>query len=105
MAYTAGNLICLFNGPPGKCIYRYDTTEQMDAVGAAGYFNNADDNLNLQKGDIIHGFTWATAVTTGTLSEYKLFGVTNVIANDAAASAGAVNIAELQTTGTISSNV
>lgn len=104
MAVSVANLTQISNAN-GYGLYRYDTTEQMDAVGAAGYFNNKDDNLNLTIGDVILGFTWATAVRTGTLSEFKMFAVTNVIANDAAASAGAVNIAELQTTGSISSNV
>lgn len=102
MAYTAGNLAHLATAN-GFNSYRYDTTDAMDAVEDAGYFNNKDDNLNLAKGDIIYGFTWATAVRTGTLSEAKPFVVTNVIANDAAASAGAVNIAEIWITTGISS--
>lgn len=105
MAAVVANLHGITNGPPGRRIYRYDTTDQMDAVGAAGYFNNKDDDLNLQKGDIIMAHTWATAIDTGTLSEAKDFVVSNVIGNEAAASAGAVNLAERQTTGSISSNV
>ena len=102
MAYVAGNL-ALISSVNGYGLYRYDSTDVQDLVEDAGYFNNLDDNLNLAKGDMIHSFTWATAVRTGTLSEYKLFGVTNVISNTAATSAGNVNIAELQTTGTVSS--
>ncbi len=102
MAYTAGNLTQI-SSANGFGVYRYDTTDNMGDVDTAGYFNNKDDDLNLGVGDIIYGFTWATAVRTGTLSEFKLFAVTNVIANDAASSAGAVNVAELQTTGTVSS--
>lgn len=102
MAYSAGKL-ALISSVNGYGLYRYDTTDLMDVVEDAGYFNNKDDDLNLQKGDMIHAFTWTTAVRTGTLSEYKLFGVTNVISNTAAASAGNVNIAELGGTGTVSS--
>jgi len=102
MAYTAGNLAQI-SSVNGYGLYRYDTTDQMDVVEDAGYFNNKDDNLKLAKGDIILGFTWATAVRTGTISEAKSFVVTNVIANDAAASAGNVNIAEIWITSGVSS--
>jgi len=107
MAFDATYLVNLTGMAPGRSIYRYDTTDQMDAVGAAGYMNNADDNLNLGVGDIIHAQTWsATPYASGsTLSEAKDFIVSNVIANDAASSAGAVNLAERQPTGSISSNV
>lgn len=103
MAYTAGNLTRLVPGPVGRAMYRYDTTDQADVVEDAGYFNNSDDDLNLQKGDTIKVVVW-TAVDTGTISEVKDFIVTNVIANDAAASAGNVNIAEIGGTGTVSSD-
>jgi hypothetical protein len=79
--------------PPGRRGYKYHTTDHPDVVEAAGYFNNADDNVNLAKGDIIRSVTWS-ALDTGTISYVKDFIVTNVIANDAAASAGAVNVAE-----------
>lgn len=102
MAYTEGNLP-LISSVNGYGLYRYDTTDAMDVVEDAGYFNNLDDNLNLAIGDIILGFTWATAVRTGTISEAKSFVVTNVIAKDAAASAGAVNVAEIWITSGVSS--
>ena len=103
MAYTAGNLAQLSDAN-GYGLYRYDTTDLTDVVEDAGYFNNLDDNLDLRIGDIIFAFTWATAVRTGTLDDAKAFVVTNVIANDAAASAGAVNVAEIWTVApTISS--
>jgi hypothetical protein len=97
MAYTAGNLFPLGNAPPGRHLYRYDTEDQNDVVETGGYFNNVDDNLNLQIGDMIFSFTWsATPFAAGsTLSEFKMFAVTNVISNDAATLAGAVNIAEI----------
>ena len=102
MAYTAGNLAQLSDAN-GYGLYRYDTTDATDVVEDAGYFNNLDDNLDLRIGDVILAFTWTT-VRTGTLSEAKSFVVTNVIANDAAASAGAVNVAEIWTAApTISS--
>lgn len=102
MAYTAGNLAQLSDAN-GYGLYRYDTTDLTDVVEDAGYFNNLDDNLKLVIGDIIMAFTWTT-VRTGTLDDAKAFVVTNVIANDAASSAGAVNIAEIWTVApTISS--
>lgn len=104
MAYTAGNLAQLAHGN-GFGLYRYDTTDDVDVVEDAGYFNNKDDELNLGIGDIVHVFSWATAVRTGTLAAYKTFAVTNVVSNDAAASAGNVNVAEIgvSTAGAISS--
>jgi len=95
MAYTAGNLQGLVNAPPGKMMYRYDVLDDTPVtIEAAGYFNNKDDDLNLAKGDIIFTFTWTTAVSTGLISRVGCYVVTNVIARDAASSAGAVNIAE-----------
>lgn len=104
MAYTAGNLVRLCGGN-GYSHYRYDTTDVSDVVEDAGYFNNKDDNLNLAVGDIITAITWVTAVRTGTLSQVKHFIVTNVISNDAAGSAGNVNVAEfgISSAGAISS--
>lgn len=107
MAYTAGNLQGLVNAPPGRMLYRYDSTDQVDVVEDAGYFNNADDDLNLQIGDRIDAFTWSdTPFAAGnTITEAKMFVVTNVIANDADASAGAVNVAEVFiATGLLSSD-
>lgn len=106
MAYTAGNLFGLVNAPPGRMVYRYDSTDLVDVVEDAGYFNNKDDNLNLQKGDVIKVFTWSSTpfAAASTISEAKQFVVTNVISNDAAASAGNVNIAEVfVSTGLLSS--
>src|SRR3546814_14167757 len=54
-----------------------------------------DDTLNLAVGDVIQVWTWVTAVRTGTVGKVGVFAVTNVIDNDAAASAGYVNIAEI----------
>lgn len=97
MAYTAGNLIALVNAPPGRMLYRYDTDDDVDDVEAAGYFNNVDDNLNLQIGDRIDVFEWdGTPFDDGQVLVNALqLVVTNVIANDAAASAGNVNCAQV----------
>jgi len=104
MAYTAGGLTLMSVGN-GFGTYRYDSLDDVDLVEDAGYFNNKDDSLKLAVGDMIFAFDWTTAVRTGTLNAVKAFVVTNVIANDAAASAGAVNVAEIliSTAGAISS--
>ena len=107
MAYTAGQLH-LVAGYPGVAIYRYNTEDDpVDAVEDAGYFNNKDDNLNLTVGDIVE-VAYVSSVDEGfidgTITEFKRFIVTNVISNDAAASAGAVNIAEIAGTGAVSSD-
>jgi hypothetical protein len=97
MAYTAGNLLCLTGMAPGRNLYRYDTTDLVDEVEDAGYFNNVDDNLRLAIGDRIDAFTWSDTphAAGNTISAGKTFVVTNVIADDAAAAAGNVNIAEV----------
>lgn len=102
MAYTPGNLAQLSHGNGFKT-FRYDTTDDINVVEDAGYFNNKDDELNLAVGDFIDVVQWATAVRTGTISQVLTAIVTNVISNDAATSAGAVNIAEYGGTGPISS--
>lgn len=106
MAYSAGGLT-LLNSGNGFGTYRYDSTDDVNSLEVAGYFNNSDDNLNLRVGDVVYAFEWATAVRTGTLAGVKAFAVTNVIANDAAASAGNVNLAEIliSTAGALSSNL
>lgn len=106
MAYTAGNLVNLTGMPPGRGLYRYDGEDVVDVVEDAGYFNNLDDTLLLAIGDIIMATTWdGTPFASGQLvTEGKIFVVTNVIANDASAAAGQVNIAEIfQGSGQISS--
>ena len=100
MAYVAGRLVCKTGLPPGRNDYRYDvdgSVDDVDDVEAAGYFNNKDDNLNLAIGDRIDVFEWsATPFAAGsTLTNALELVVTNVIANDAAASAGNVNCAQV----------
>lgn len=97
MAYTAGNLFALVNGPPGRRLYRYDTTDDVDDVEASGYFSNTDDDLNLALGDIIWVFEWDdTPFDSGSVLVNALqLIVTNVIARDAAASAGEVDAAQV----------
>ena len=100
MAYVAGRLYNLTGGPPGRALYRYDsdgTVDDVDDVEAAGFFNNVDDNLKLAKGDLIMVFEWdavpfaAASILTNALQMI----VTNVIADDAATSAGACNTAQV----------
>ena len=104
MAFNSANLVLMATGN-GFNHYRYDSTDDIDVIEDAGYFNNLDDVQNLAIGDMIDAFSWTTAVRTGTLSQYKQFAVTNVISNTAAASAGNVNVAEIgvSTSGGISS--
>lgn len=90
MAYTAGGL-ALISSVNGYSFYRYDSLDPLSDIDTAGYFNNVDDTLNLAVGDLINVIDWTTAVRTGTIADVGLVVVTNVIANDAASSAGAVN--------------
>ena len=110
MAYTAGNLYSSSNAPPGRGLYRYDingTVDDVDDVETAGYFNNKDDNLNLQIGDRIDVFEWSAApfAAASTLTNALQLVVTNVISNDAAASAGAVNTAQVFLTTSLFSSL
>ena len=97
MAYTDGNLFAQTNAPPGRRFYRYDSTDLSDVVETAGYFNNLDDNLNLQIGDRIDMVGWDATpfAAASVVNAAKMFIVTNVIANDAVANAGDVDIAEV----------
>ena len=100
MAYTAGNLFALTNAPPGRMLYRYDcngTVDDVADVEAAGFFNNKDDSLNLQIGDRIDVFEWSGVpfASGSTLTNALQLVVTNVISNDAAASAGNINTAQV----------
>jgi hypothetical protein len=95
MAFTVANLRNLVGSPPGRGLYRYDTLDDYPTVDTANYFNNNDTNQNLQVGDYILVTHWSTAVFTGTISQVSWFVVTNVIANNAAANAGAVNVAQV----------
>ena len=57
MAYTAGNLH-LRAGAPGSMYYHYNATstgadDTLAEIIVAGYFDNADDDLNLVVGDTI----------------------------------------------------
>lgn len=101
MAYTAGNLVQLVSAGPGKGIYRYDTSDNVNSVEAGGYFNNTDDTLNLDSGDLIHVVIWdGTPFAAGQLPNgYALQVVTTVDP------AGAVQTAEagISTAGAISS--
>lgn len=106
MAVTATNLVNQAGMAQGRGRYRYDTLDLSDTVETANYFNNLTNVLGLAKGDLITVVSWSTAIFgVGTISQVKDYIVTNVIANDAAASAGAVNIAEygISTSGAISS--
>lgn len=100
MAYTAGNLVGLVNAAPGRMVYRYDSTDSPSVVEVGGYFNNTDDDLNLDSGDLIHVVLWdGTPFAVGQLpTGYSLQIVTTVDA------AGAVNTAEvgISTAGAIS---
>ncbi len=100
MAYVAGRLFGMINAPPGRMYYRYDvdgSVDDVDDVETDGYFNNLDDNLNLKIGDRIDVYEWSGVpfASTATLTNALQFVVTNVIANDAAASAGNVNVAQI----------
>ena len=98
MAFNTANLARL-GGANGFNDYRYDTTDALDTVDDGGYFNNVDDDQKLAIGDTIRVFSWATAVRTGTISQFKHFIVTNVVggvvscAEIGISSAGAVSSA------------
>ena len=100
MAYTASRFINLTGQAPGRNSYRLDidgTVDDVDDVESAGWFNNKDDDLNLQIGDRVDVFEWSGVpfASGSTLTNALQLVVTNVISNTAAANAGAVNMAEI----------
>ncbi len=101
------NLALIAGAHPGNNYYRYDSIDDLDLVEDAGYLNNVDDNLKMAIGDTVLGVEWSAEpyASGNTVSAAKMFIVTNVIDNDAASSAGAVNMAEIliSTDGAISS--
>ena len=107
MAYTAGNLFSTAAAPPGRGMYRYDTTDQVDTVEGANYFNNVTHNLKLAKGDRVDVYSWsATPFATASLVTNALqMIVTNVISDDAASSAGRVNLAQVFLTTSLFSSL
>lgn len=106
MAFDATRLWNMNANPPGRALYIYHTLDDYPTVDTAGYFNNKDDNLNMQKGDLVIAVHWATAIFgAGTISQLTFNIVTNVIGNDAAANAGDINIAQaIFQSGVVSSN-
>jgi hypothetical protein len=80
MAVDTSNLVLLGDGN-GFGYYRYDTTDALTDVDADGYFNNADDTLNLAVGDLIKVVVWTTAVRTGTISTVGEVVVLSITSN------------------------
>lgn len=81
MALNAANLVNLTGQAPGRNTYRYDTTDEIDAVEAANYFNNRTGTLNLAKGDRIDVYKWNGTVfeTASLITNAIQLVVTNVI--------------------------
>ena len=69
MAFNGDNL-ALISSVNDYGFYRYDTMDAHTAVDAATYFDNSDDDLNFEIGDIIYVVVWGTAIRTGTISTY-----------------------------------
>ncbi|MCR4282379.1 MAG: hypothetical protein NUV72_05065 [Bauldia sp.] len=100
MAFIASRLHNLTGLSPGRNTYRLDvdgSVDDVDDVEAAGYINNKDDNQDLAIGDRLDVYEWSAVpfAADSTLTNALQLIVTNVIANDAAASAGNVNMAQV----------
>ena len=85
---------------PGRNTYRVDlngTVDDVDDFEAAGFMNNKDDNINVAIGDRFDVFEWSGVpfASGSTLTNALQFVCTNVISNDAAASAGNINVAQV----------
>lgn len=108
MAYTASRLLNLTGQAPGRNNYRYDidgSVDDVDDVEAAGYFNNKDDSLIMAVGDFIDVVEWSGTPFASNVTNALQLIVTNVIANDAAASAGNVNTAQVFLTTSLFSSL
>ena len=104
MAYIAKDM-ALVSSVNGFGLYRYDTLDASTTVDANGYFNNNDDTLNLNIGDIIEVISWTTTVRTGTVNDVSRLVVLTLVANDSPlAEAGDVNTSDdIYVTGIVSS--
>jgi len=69
MAYTNATLRNYNSAPPGRGLYRYDTTDDYPTVDTANYFNNQTNDTLLAVGDFIMTCHWTTAVFTGTINQ------------------------------------
>ena len=79
MAYAIQGLKLIAPISPGYNTYRYDTLDAPTAVDASGYFNNADDDLNLAVGDMIWAYDWDTAIGSGgTIADVSMHVVVSV---------------------------
>jgi hypothetical protein len=79
MAVDVSNL-AIIGQANGFAMYRYDTLDASADVDTSGYFNNADESVNLRVGDIIWVVDWTTAVRTGTIAAYGHHVVVSVSA-------------------------
>ena len=88
MAYTAGQLTLMASGN-GHNHYRYDTLEASSAIMVLGYFNNNDDDLNLEVGDLITIIDWTGSVSSsGTIAA----GGTHIVMTVGSTGAGIVDL-------------
>ena len=101
MAYTAGNLHLIGGSSVGNELYHYDyTTDTLDTIMTAGYFNNSDDNLNLAAGDLIlinaldgNLLAEVASVSSGSVTLIKLTGDRQIISAVTLSSSIAIPIA------------
>ena len=100
MAFTTSRFVNQTCLPPGRATYRLDldgTVDDVDDAEAANYINNVTHNQNLAVGDRVDVFEWSAVpfAAGSTLTNALQLVCTNVIANDAASSAGRVNFAQV----------
>lgn len=69
MAYIDKNLHKLTELGEGNSMWCYHTLDAAATVDTAAYFTG-EALTKLRKGDVIMRITWATAITTGTVSTY-----------------------------------
>lgn len=110
MAFTSSRFVNENGLPPGRASYRLDidgTVDDVDDVEAANFINNVTNNQNLAIGDRIDVFEWSAVpfAAASILTNALQFVVTNVIANDAASSAGRVNMAQVFLTTSLFSSL
>ena len=80
--------LTLISSVNGYGFYRYDSLDANSLVDIDGYFNNNDEDINLQVGDLIWVIDWDTAIRSGTIAGYGMHIVMAVGVN------GDVDLAE-----------
>jgi hypothetical protein len=86
MAFVTNDLLSM-GGKEGFIIYSYSSDDAIATINTAGYFNNIDDNVNLQAGDMIlakgsDGEQWLNVVSVSSGAVTTRFPESRALSRD-----------------------